>query len=189
MENTSLPDPFDPAALRINPASTASIGVKKLLTTIPARKPGKQVFVRVHPDEIYRLTAAVVDLKEEGEVYLVAPSVAEALAEEVTLVTLFTAVDRQGNLFLWPVKLPKGDARSNTWNLSALAAAEAAMKAWVRVVANMAGQAYDVFRATGDLPEPEWPDLTLKEILKIAFRDRYIDDLEHPVIRKLQGRT
>ena len=113
-------DPFDPAALRLNPGGTASVGVKKLLTTIPVRKPSKQVFVRAHPSEDYRLTTAVIDLKEEGEVYLVAPSLVEALADEVTLVTIYTAVDRQGNAFLWAVKLPKDDARANAWHLSAL---------------------------------------------------------------------
>ena len=182
-------DPFDPAALRLNPGGTASVGVKKLLTTIPVRKPSKQVFVRAHPSEDYRLTTAVIDLKEEGEVYLVAPPLVEALAEEVTLVTIYTAVDRQGNVFLWAVKLPKDDARANAWHLSALAAAEESMKARVRVSANMGAGAYDCFKATGNLPDPEWPDLTFAEILKIAFKDRFIDDDGHPVLRKLQGRA
>jgi len=31
-------DPFDPAALRLNPSFADSIGVKKLLTTIPVRR-------------------------------------------------------------------------------------------------------------------------------------------------------
>lgn len=185
----SSPDPFDPTSLRINPATTATVGVKKLITTIPARKPNRQVFVRVQPDEAYRLTTAVIEHKEDNEIYLVAPSMHDALADEIAFVTLFTAIDRQSNLFLWPVKLPKDDGRANAWHLSALAAAEEAMKAWVRVAANMGAQAYDVFRATGNLPEPEWPELDLKKILKIAFRDRYIDADDHPIVKKLQGRS
>jgi hypothetical protein len=185
----NLPDPFNPASLRINPATAATVGVKKLITTVPARKPNRQVFVRVHPDAAYRLTTAVIEHKEDNEIYLVAPSMLEALADEVAFVTLFTAIDRQGNLFLWPVKLPKDDGRANAWHLSARAAAEEAMKAWVRVSANMGAQAYDVFRATGNLPEPEWPDLDLQKILKVAFRDRFIEDDDHPVIKKLEGRS
>jgi hypothetical protein len=65
-------DPFDPAALRLD-QSFAGAGVKKLLTTVPVRKPGRQDFVRVHPGEDYRLTTAIVELKEEREFYLITP--------------------------------------------------------------------------------------------------------------------
>ena len=47
---TEAPDPFDPAALRLDQIFTDGTAVKKLLTTIPVRKPSRQDFVRVHPD-------------------------------------------------------------------------------------------------------------------------------------------
>ncbi len=50
-----------------------------------------------------------------------------------------------------------------------------AMKRWSRLKANMSLRAYDLFDATGDLPEPEWPGLAFLEILKIAFRNYYLD--------------
>jgi hypothetical protein len=37
------------------------------------------------------------------------------------------------------------------------------------------------------LSEPEFPELTLNELLRIAFKDRIVDKLDHPVIRKLRG--
>jgi hypothetical protein len=45
--STSAPDPFDLASLRLNPSFTETAGVKKLLTTVPARRPNPQDFVRV----------------------------------------------------------------------------------------------------------------------------------------------
>jgi hypothetical protein len=51
----------------------------------------------------------------------------------------------------------------------------------------MALGAYEVYTATGELSEPEWPKLTLKELLRIAFRDRFIEDVSHPVIKRLRG--
>ena len=96
----SIPDPFDPAHLRIR-SDNGGIAVKKLITNIPVSKPNKQAFVRVHPDEAYRVTTAVIDLKEDGKAYLVMPHLHEALAGESSIVTLFTAVDRNGSLFLW----------------------------------------------------------------------------------------
>jgi hypothetical protein len=47
--------------------------------------------------------------------------------------------------------------------------------------------AYDVFEATGPFPEPQWPGIGFEELLRIAFKGRYIDSLDHPVLRRLRG--
>jgi hypothetical protein len=62
-----------------------------------------------------------------------------------------------------------------------------ATKTWVRVAANMALGAYDVFEATGQLGDPEWPAARFAELLRVAFKDRYIKDSNHPVLRRLRG--
>ena len=184
----TAPDPFDPAALRLDQSFADTVGVKKLLTTVPVRKPNRQDFVRVHPDPTYRLTpAAIIELKEDREVYLVTPAMASELPGEFAAATLFTTVNRQGVLHLWPVKLPGADGKHNEWHRSAAEAAERAMKQWVRLTANLSLGAYEMFEATGALPEPEWPDLPFAEILKIAFRDRIVDTADHPVVQRLRG--
>ena len=65
--------------------------------------------------------------------------------------------------------------------------AQEAMTEWVRVGANMSLGAYEVFIATGKLPEPEWPNLSFEELLGIAFRERFIRSLDHPALRCLRG--
>jgi hypothetical protein len=188
MDQNLNPDPFDPASLRLDQSFAEGAGVKKLLTTVPVRKPNRQDFVRVHPDPAHRLTpAGIIELRDERETYLVAPSMADDLARELTRATLFLAINRQGVLFLWPVKLPGADGKHNEWHRSAAEAADEAMKHWVRVTANMSLGAYEVYRAQADIPEPTWPDLSLTEILKIAFRDRIVDRPDHPLIKKLHG--
>ncbi len=48
LNNTSPPDPFgNLAALRLGQSFADTVGVKKLLTTVPVRKPGRQDFTRV----------------------------------------------------------------------------------------------------------------------------------------------
>ena len=42
----NVPDPFNPAALRLDQSFADTVGVKKLLTTVPVRKPNRQDFVR-----------------------------------------------------------------------------------------------------------------------------------------------
>src|SRR5215472_9678444 len=109
-ETNPVPDPFDPAVLRLDQSYADTVGVKKLLTTVPVRKPNRQDFVRVHPDPEYRLTpAAIIEVKEDREVYLVTPNMAQGLPGEFSTVTLFTTINRQGTLHLWPVKLPAAD--------------------------------------------------------------------------------
>jgi hypothetical protein len=60
---------------------------------------------------------------------------------------------------------------------------------WVRSVSNKAVSGYDILVAEGNLPEPDWPDLKFEELFDIAFRQRFIDSQEHPVIMQLLGRS
>ena len=100
---------------------------------------------------------------------------------------MFTTINRQGVLTLWPVRMPGEDGRLDEWSASVLQAWEMARERWVRVVANMSLGAYEVYEATGNLPEPPWPELSFEEILKIALKDRYITDPDHPVVRRSRG--
>jgi hypothetical protein len=180
-------DPYDPENLRLHQSFYETAGVKKLLTTVPVRKPKKQDFLRVHPDSNYRCDCAIIELEEDRESYLVTPNTAQDLRHEIKTVTLFTAINRQGVVFLLPVPIPAADARTNEWHRSLREAAEMAMKKWLRVRANMDLGAYEMHEATGSIPDPEWPDLSLPQLLRIAFRDRIVDRLDHPVIKRLQG--
>jgi hypothetical protein len=187
MNENNLMNPFDPASLRLDQNFAQESGVKKLLNTVPVRKPNKQEFVRVHPEHC-AVGVGIIELKEDRETYLVTPAAAQAHSNEVTIVTIYTAISRQGVVFLWPVKTPLAETNRGDWARSAAIAAEQAKKKWVRVQANMNLGAYDVWEATANLPAPDWPDLTFEEILKIGFKDRLIDGPDHPVFSRLLGK-
>jgi hypothetical protein len=51
----------------------------------------------------------------------------------------------------------------------------------------MAAGMYDVFEAKGELAEPEWPDLSFPQVLQLAFKSRYIEKVEHPILKALRG--
>jgi hypothetical protein len=182
-------DPFDPSRLRLTQDFTASVGVEKALVTIPVRKPAKEWFFMVHPDEAYRIETAVIELKEARELYLVDPSLWTALAGESTFGPrlLVTAMNRQHMLFLVPIRLPGVDGKLDEWNRSLLEAVNLATGRWVRVAANMSAGHYDVLKAAAQLPGPEWPALPFKEILGVAFKDRLIESADHPVLKQLRG--
>jgi hypothetical protein len=173
--------------LKLSQDFGASIGVKKATTIVPVRKPTRQEFIRVHPDENYRFSTGVFELKEEREIYLVDSDLWGELPGEITPKILLTTINRQNVLTLWPIRLPGEDGRLDNWNASAMEAANLAQSRWVRVASNMSLGGYDVFKAMSDLPEPEWPDMSMQQIMDIAFKDRLINSLEHPVIRRLRG--
>lgn len=182
-------DPFDPSRLRLSQDFAATLGVRKVLSTVPVRKPAKEWFIQVHPSDAYRINTAVLELKEDRETYLVERTLWPDLSTESTFSprALLTATSRQGVLFLWPIRLPGADGKLDEWNRSALEAATMAIGRWVRVAANMNLGAYEVFQATGDIPNPQWPDAPFSELLRIAFKDRFITSLDHPVLRRLRG--
>ena len=183
------PDPFDTNRLQLSQDFATSIGVKKALLTVPVRKPAKEWFVQVHPDEAYRLQTAVIELKEDRETYLVDRSLWPELATESTFSprALFAAMNRQGVFFIWPVRLPGADGKVDEWSRSALESAEMAQGSWVRVAANLSLGAYELFQATASIPAPTWPDKPFNELLRIAFRDKFINSIDHAVLQKLRG--
>ena len=187
-DKRATPDPFaDLSKLRISQDFAAGIGVKKALLTVPVRKPDRQWFIRVHPAEDYRLETAILELRDEREAYLVAPELWADLSGEVVPKVLFTGINRQGVVFLWPIRLPGDDGRHDEWNRSALEAAERAQGRWVRVASNQSLGAYEVWDGSKDLPDPEWPDQPFQELVRTAFRGRYIDSYAHPVLKRLRG--
>ena len=54
-------------------------GAEKVTTRIPVRKPTRQEFVRINPDEAFQLTTGIVELKDDNEIYLVDPSMLDEL--------------------------------------------------------------------------------------------------------------
>jgi hypothetical protein len=180
-------DPFDLSKLRLSQDFIETAGVRKLLRTVTVRKPGPQDFIRVNPDAGYRDAFAVIELKDDREIYLLPPDIARELPGECFSVVLYTAINRQGVVFLWPVRLPASDGRVIEWHRSAAEAAGLGMKRWIRVKANMALGAYEIFEAASTIPDPEWPILSFQELVHLAFRDRLINSRDHLVIKRLHG--
>jgi len=184
---TAPSDPYDLTKLRLDQSFVERAGVRKLLTTVPVRKPNPQDFVRVHPDPEYRAVLAIIELKDDREIYLVPPPIARELPGEFAMATIHAAINRQGVVFLWPVRLPAPDGRILEWHRSAAEAAELAMRCWIRVKANTSLGAYEIFEAASTIPDPQWPDLPFQELLRIGFRDRLVDRLDHAVVKRLRG--
>ena len=179
-------DPFDPAKFRLGQDFDKRAGTRKPVTVVPVRKPNRFEYIRVHPSDRMCLHPAGIIEVPGGQPYLVSPQVFDAQSRDVRLVMLFTAITRQGALFLWPAKLSK-DGRTNTWNESAMGAAVRGQTEWLRVCSNDEAAIYDTEVPVIEIPDPDWPDVTFAQLLEIAFRGRVIEDCDHPILRRLRG--
>ncbi|MFZ0714259.1 hypothetical protein [Mycobacterium sp.] len=181
-------DPFDPAALRVD--AVAEYDVEQVLTTVPVRKPKRTEWFRVHPSPDYSLDMSLLE-RENGmdrEPYLVTPEIRPLVATELKFVRLFTVMNRRGSVFLWTVSLPgDGDNRIRRISDSALQGADQAKTLWTKLAWDRDLGAYQMFRAKGDLGDPQWPDKSLRDLIAIAFRYNLIDRDDHEIIRELAG--
>ena len=183
----SAPDPFDIKRWALSQSFAEVIGVKKVLSHVPLDKPGNQDWVRVHRHPDYRGNFPIIKLKTENEKYFVKPEMVAELASEIVPVTIFTVVSSMGVTSLWPVRLPGSDGKDIAWWATERAAAELAMKHWIRIRANKALGANDIDISEKMTTMPRWPDATFSELMMKAFEGRIIDSVDHIVVKRLRG--
>jgi hypothetical protein len=183
--NTSLDEL---KALRLPANYGSTLGVEKLLSIVPVGKPNKGTFFRVRPDEEMTFSCYILDSKDTRETYVVVPNVAQVIGELVRPMMLYAAIDRQNNVSLIPVQLPGENGVRNPWHESLLQAVIRAKTKWIRISANMKLGGYDIYEATAELPEPEWPSRSMDELIEIAFRGKIINSFDHPVVQSLLGK-
>ncbi|MCM3567545.1 hypothetical protein [Neobacillus mesonae] len=167
--------------------------VKKQIIKVPVRKPDKSWFVRVHQNEKYRGTFYLLEISDAfgKELYLVASSVSAEIYAEfhqyMKAQTIYTAITKQGDVFLWPIPQPGPDGKDLEWWQTAREAAQGAIEKWSRVVANQNIGGYDCYHAEGNLADPNWPDEDFQSLLLKAFKHRIIDNMDHEALNKLRG--
>ena len=74
-DEPQTPDPYDPERFRLSQDFAANAGVKKILTKVSCRKPDRQEFIRVRPDEGWRLQTVIFEDRNgiNSEAYLIEP--------------------------------------------------------------------------------------------------------------------
>jgi len=185
-DDGKLFDEYGLEALRLKQNFDEIVGARPVLATVAVRKPGPQEWFRVHSDSSWRLQTTLLQLKEDRENYLISPDLWPQLWDEILPIVIYTAVSRQGEPFLWPVRLPKTDGKTDKFMETDLTAAKAAETQWVRRYWVAEIRSHKILIAQNLLDEPAWPDVGFKELLNIAFKDRFIKDLNHPVVKKLR---
>ena len=91
---TKVTEDFDLEGLRLKQDFSTSLGIQKILSHVPVRKPNKTDFVRVHSGDHYRMDVGMIELKDVGESYIVVPAMMSepGVFELVYPVRLVTAI-------------------------------------------------------------------------------------------------
>jgi hypothetical protein len=178
--------------LRLEESETQGLSVgPEILIRVPVRRPGRKEFFRCHPGpHMATAMALYVDDSEDGdgEAYPVTREMREVFGEDVKPTLVQLTMLRNGTVILWPLKIPQADGgRGRSWHESALLARDIAMTKWIKLQSDHSLSGYRMFAAQGHIPEPQWPDRTLEEYLEIAFRDRIVKSMDHPIVRKYLG--
>jgi hypothetical protein len=185
---------FDPANFVVARAEqiVAAMPARKV-TRMALRRPSNKEYVRVHPDEEFRMSPVYLLTwkKEDREMqYIIlgkcVPEVIGRAGETVKPFTIVTAVSNSGSPFLWPVRV-LGDDESNGWLESAQQAQLAAKEGWVRVMSDRSAGEYYVQEPQSKLPDPKWPTEPFTKLLKLAFGKRVIDSVDHPAVNQVLG--
>jgi hypothetical protein len=109
------------------------------------------------------------------------------LASKPGLLLVSGQVSRSGEVFLWPIRLTDPFGRPDYWSLTAREAVETAKTRWTRNTSDMNRGRYRVYTSGVDLAPVQWPSLSPEEIIELAFGDRMIEDIDHPILRRLRG--
>jgi hypothetical protein len=154
---------------------------------IDVRKPPADHYVRVHPNPEFN---GVFPLYSDSEAkrydpYLIAPELIDLLPPQVKVnvkyVRLAVGITDMGHPFLWYV------AQSGSgFHESGEEAILVTMTRWAKVIPDT--NAYRLEYPQIELPDPVFPDWPFEEYIARRFsKDRYIEDLSHPVIKRLAG--
>jgi hypothetical protein len=153
---------------------------------IEVRKPHKQEWFRVHSN--LQFPAAVLEVNASGSVFLVHPALREKISDDVYDGCIFPCINRSNEIFLWTVRLPRGDSRSNQFAESALESISIARETWIRRQWSAESRIHLVYKSKILMPDPKWPeDCSIEDLINRGFKNRFIADYEHEVLRKLRG--
>lgn len=184
-----LDDEFSPENLRL----LNKIDLKDLITAelveLPARKPKKDEWFRVHPE--YQQQGGILEIDSEKKVFWVTTKIQPQVMHDpcFTFRLCVLCVTRQGVPFIWPVKTDvEAGGSGDKFVRIPFAAMTYGREKWTRLYWSQEKREHQI--ETSDLlDEPKFPDKPFPELLKLAFKGSVISTADHPAILNLKGKA
>ena len=183
---------IDLERVRAKADQSIDLGVTTEYTVIPIRNPKPDEFFRCMADGDYSMDAHILSLKTENEWYMIDPDILPEiqLESQLRVRTVYVCVTMNSTPFVTCIPQHDEMGKINSWHQSGHITMEEAKQCWVRRQADIANGAYVITKAmNANLPDPEWPTITLSEIIDRAFDKYYISDINDLVLQRLRGET
>lgn len=152
-------------------------------------RPRNEEFFQIHPDLDQFLIGCVVQVAGHdgrlGDLYVLAPDVAEQCPEVGKAKILVPCALRRGGYVLWPVRYVSEGERRDSWTESAYQIIHEHTGNWIRVQSGRGAYSCVVAQVQGD--GATWPDGGLDALYSRALKGRVIQNVNHPVLRQLRG--
>jgi hypothetical protein len=153
-------------------------------------RPRRSDWIRTHPDPSHcRQVRLLEHPNRKWQFWAVADDLqnAEDLDGELVTLTAITAVNHNGDLFVWLLRRGWVQGGQNLWIESAKDAARRARTRWVKVQSG--SDRYIVKVARGDFGTPDFRGWTFEEVLNRALQNRTITTADHAVLKLVRGET
>ena len=190
-------NPYDINSVRYEDVEYAhgDAHLAKIRAAMVERAPiGSQEFFQLHPGPDYRVSTGFYNRKLGaksigGDNYLVLPQVSHVFKDGgLVPVQLRLAVNNFGSPFLWGMKMHAADGVQRPYNIAMADIADRAEHEWIKIVWSVAEGAHRIIPAPDLHEDPQWPPLSMTEMLSLAFPgERLIASVDHPVVREYQG--
>jgi hypothetical protein len=183
------------SALRIPQDFGAGFDTTGQIMMVRAIKPSKSRFFRtwMDPDMWEKFWMLTLDGSFEGrETFVVAsnvvPSLREIAPSLMAIKMIVPYIYFEGEVSVWPIRMPKSDGQLDSWNQSAMKIAHEARVDWIRLGSNQDIGQYTAYpaRASEDRT-PDWRGSTPESVYDQAFKDCSIHSMDDPVVKFLRG--
>ena len=182
-------DEFSPENLRLLNKIDLRDLVTAELVELPARKPKKDEWFRVHPE--YQQQGGILEIDSENKVFWVSKKIQAQVMHDpcFTFRLCVLCVTRQGVPFIWPVKTDvEAGGTGDKFVRIPFAAMTYGREKWTRLYWSQERREHQV--ETSDLLDaPKFPDKPFPELLKLAFKDAVVSTPDHPAILNLKGKA
>ena len=169
-----------------DPDHLVDIKPVKRLGTIEVRKPKPQEWFRTHSHPGMFREMFVIE-NSSGDFYAVDPAIASEFSDVVREAYVTAAINDEGALFLWVIPKPKADGSGAQLYDSNLEDLSLSRGKWIRRQWDRGSKSYKVDEATTE-KEPAWPEnCNFEDWMDRGFKNRFIDDVDHPILRRARG--
>lgn len=181
----NAPDPFDLAAVKKKAATP--VAVKKTLVVGVQKKIGQNTWFQVCPRPDMHLEGYIMDPGSVANgLFWVSPHVLQDVDDStIRLYSLHLCISKHGSsLFWWAIGLPG----VRDMECDRIRREYATVRGtWMRLEWNEGSRMHDQTLVEAAWPDPNWPDASADELIRIAFRGRVIDTPDHPVVLQMKG--